>query len=62
LCERTPDHKLYEREKGIFKQGENVLLRELFKATVALFALEKSICIKTSKAKRAWEKVAGVLL
>jgi chorismate-pyruvate lyase len=40
LCEGTTSHKLYEREKGKFKQGENILLRELFKGTVALFAVE----------------------
>jgi hypothetical protein len=41
LCEGTPGHKLYIREKGKFKQGENVLLGELFKGTIALFAVER---------------------
>jgi hypothetical protein len=49
LCEGTTSHKLCERDKGKFKQGENALLRELFKGTVALFQLKE----QTSKAKRA---------
>jgi hypothetical protein len=42
LCEGTTSHKLCERDKGKFKQGENALLRELFKGTVALFAVKRT--------------------
>jgi hypothetical protein len=42
LCEGTPGQTIYAREKGKFKQGENVQLEELFKVTVALFAVEKA--------------------
>jgi hypothetical protein len=42
LCEGTTGHKLYETEKGKFKQSENVLLGDLFKGTVALFAVERA--------------------
>jgi hypothetical protein len=33
---------MFEKEKGKFKQCENVLLRELFKETVALFAVKRT--------------------
>jgi hypothetical protein len=32
-----------KEKKGKFKQGENVLLGELFKGTVALFAVERAL-------------------
>jgi hypothetical protein len=42
LCEGTPGHKLHERENSKFKQGENILLGEHLKGTVALFAVERA--------------------
>jgi hypothetical protein len=42
LCEGTASHKLCEREKGKFKQNDNVLLAERFQGTVALFAVERA--------------------
>jgi hypothetical protein len=40
MVEGTTCHKVHKREKGKFKYGENLLLGELFKGTVALFAVE----------------------
>jgi hypothetical protein len=42
LCEWTNSYKPYEREEGKVEQGENILLRELFKGTAILFAVEKT--------------------
>jgi hypothetical protein len=55
LCEGTSSYNLYEREKGKFKQSENVLLRELFKGTVALFPVKKKLH-ENFEAKRACAK------
>jgi hypothetical protein len=55
LSERT-SHKLYEREKGKFKQGQNVLLRELFKETDALFAVKITFALKCQKQEGACAK------
>ncbi len=63
MCERT-SHKLYEREKGKFKQDENVLLRQPFKGTDALFAVKRTFALKRQKQKGAGlcKKFVEVLL
>jgi hypothetical protein len=43
VVEGTTSHKVYKREKGKFKHGENVLLGELLKGQLHFLQLKENL-------------------
>jgi hypothetical protein len=57
LCEGT-SHKLYEREKGYFKERQTYYSKVAFKGTGTFFALKEYLNKKNLKGKKVLYKFA----